>query len=607
MKRPSNINGSRDERELKFTARVVSRGTAIGQAVCLYGQKRQFYKIDLPPEKIEAELSRLRFAVDKAAEQLEALTSAPLNDIPEAVADILDVHLLMIRESSLIPECERTLIEDSVNAEWAVKVVSERQLNRLRAVSDEHLREKTVDLQDVTERILNALGGQESHQRLPENSIIFASEIRPSTMLGFLRDKPVALVTEHGGWTSHVFIMARELGIPAVAGVRNALRRTRTGDTVVVDAIDGEVIVRASQDSRDQLLRKLSTIERPFDPSNGTFGLVNTTDGVTVRIAANVDKPEACRRAVEMGANGIGLLRSEYLFDHLNALPNEEVQFAAYNEVAKIVGPLGVRIRTFDINIEQTSSRTDIQEKNPALGLRAIRLSLAQERQFRTQIRSLLRAAHESTVRIVLPLISGVEEIKRALKIIKDEWAKLEKSGVPCGQPELGAMIELPSAVFTINEILRYVDFVCLGTNDLVQYLVGVDRDNEAVAEWYQTLNPAVIRAIRTVLRAADEASIPATVCGEMAGSPFYTPLLIGLGARDLSMNLHSIGQVRQLVSGISHADTLELVRQVEHLETSAEIEEFLIRFYRDRWRSLFSDGILRHNSDKHFENISKN
>ncbi len=607
MKDHAKFPAARKDSESRITARVVSRGIAVGHALCLHGRKRQFYRIEIPPKDIDVEIARLWTAVSKAAGQLETLTARRPPEMPDAVAEILDVHLLFIRESSLVANCEQAITEHSVNAEWAVKIVSEEYLNRYRSISDEHLREKAVDLEDVTERLLNALGGNESYQHLPKDSIIVATEIRPSTMLEFLRERPAALVTEHGGWTSHIFIMAREMGIPALAGVSNLFRRVKTGDLVGVDAVDGELVVRPSGPSQTKLAAKYALIKELQPGTNESVGTVQTLDGEVIRIAANVDKPDACERAVEMGTNGIGLLRSEYLFDHMNALPSEETQAAAYTEVAKIAGPGGVRIRTFDLGIEQTSSRVDIRETNPALGLRAIRLSLVQERQFRIQIRSILRAADETNVRIVLPLVSGVEEIRRAFGIVKDEQAKLDEKGIPFGQPELGVMIELPSAVFSINEILRYVDFVCLGTNDLVQYLVGVDRDNETVAEWYQTLHPAVIRAVKTVLSAADAANIPAVVCGEMAGSPFYTPLLIGLGARDFSMNLHSIAAVRKLITGISSTETVELAARVETLETASEIEDLLLKIYRERWHDLFTPDILAENRIKHNKNISKN
>ncbi len=592
--------------ESRIPARVVSRGIAVGNALCLHGRKRQFFRLEISSDNIDTELARLDAAVEIATKQLESLAVARSSDVPDAVSDILEVHLLFIRESSLIANFKQTVISESVNAEWAVKLVSEDYLNRYRAIKDDHLREKATDLEDVTERILNALAGDESVQHLPQNTVIVASEIRPSTMLEFLHNRPVALVTEHGGWTSHVFIMAREMGIPALAGAKNVLRRVKTGDMLGIDAIDGSLYIRPTQETRTALINKLTSIESISSLPHGSVGRVHTIDNVEVLIAANVDKPEGCRLALEMGTNGIGLLRSEYLFEHMNGLPSEEVQFAAYREVALAAGRCGVRIRTFDLGIEQASVRADIREKNPALGLRAIRLSLAQERQFRIQLRSILRASFETTVSFVLPLVSGVEEIRQTRDIIAEEKRALAEKGISFGNPEFGVMIELPSAVLTINEILRYVDFVCLGTNDLVQYLVGVDRDNESVADWYQTLHPAVIRSIKTVLTAARAADKRAVVCGEMAGSPFYTPLLIGLGARDFSMNPHSIPAVHKLISGISHAETLEKLNIVESAETASEIEAILLDCYREHWPNQFPAELLLENTVKQHKNISK-
>lgn len=593
--------------ESRIPARVVSRGIAFGRAVCLYGRKRQYFRVEVPVDKVDAELTRLDSALELAAKQLEDLIASRKSNIPDAVSDILDVHLMFLRESGLFENCKQIVVSESVNAEWAVKLVSDEHLNRFRGMKDEHLREKAVDLEDVTERVLNALAGDDSVQYLPKNSIIIASEVRPSTMLEFLRNQPAGLVTEHGGWTSHVFIMAREMRIPALAGVKDVLRRVKTGDLLAIDAVDGELCIRPNDGTRNSLLGKLESNESLAALSNGVVGRVLTLDDVEVRIAANVDKPEGCRLAVEMGTNGVGLLRSEYLFEHINGLPSEEVQLAAYREVALAAGRGGVTIRTFDLGIEQTSVRVEIREKNPALGLRAIRLSLAQERQFRIQLRSILRASFASNVNFVLPLVSGVEEIRRTIDIVAEEKRGLTKNGIPFGEPGLGVMIELPSAVLTIDEILPHVDFICLGTNDLVQYLLGVDRDNESVADWYQTLHPAVIRSIRTVLGAAKAADKRAVVCGEMAGSPFYTPLLIGLGARDFSMNPHSIPAVHRLISGISHAETLQIVSTIESAETASEIVIFLLDYYREKWPHLFSPEILVENKDKQNKNISKN
>jgi phosphoenolpyruvate-protein kinase (PTS system EI component) len=261
--------------------------------------------------------------------------------------------------------------------------------------------------------------------------------------------------------------------------------------------------------------------------------------------------------------------------------------------MADKVGDAGLKIRTFDIGLEEAGHRRAITEHNPSLGLRSIRLSLVETERFRTQIRAILRASADRNIDIVLPMISGVDEVLRSIEIIKEERKSLESRGVTIGEPHLGAMIEVPSAVITANDIARNVDFLCLGTNDLVQYLLAVDRDNDAVADWYQTLHPAVIEAISTVLNAAATAGIPVGVCGEMAGSAFYVPLLIGLGARELSMNINSITQVRHLIAGISSNEAAELVARVRSGSTADEIESGLREYYIEHWSHLFPPGLL--------------
>ncbi len=593
--------------ETRIVANVVSRGVAVGHAVCLYGRKRQFYRIALNSAQIESEIVRLEFAVKAATQQVTSLAQPHLKGLPGIVSDIFDVHLLIIQESSLIENLKETIRNEKINAEWAIKIVSEHYLARYRELPDGHLKEKSVDVEDVTERILNALYGEESPPKLPDNAIVIASEIRPSTLMEFFNDRPAAIVTEHGGWTSHAFIMAREMGIPAVAGVKNILRQVKTGDSVAVDAIRGSLIFRPSGTTRETLRMADETSAAPYDGQNLVSGVVRTTDGKEIMIAANVDKPDLVRRAVEMGVNAIGLLRTEYLFDHLHGLPDEESQFKLFREVVIAASGRPVRIRTFDLGIDEISTNTGEIEKNPALGLRAIRLSLSDEESFRIQLRSIMRASAEANVQIVLPLVSDVDEIKRTKDILEDEAESLRTIGAEFAKPSLGAMVEVPAAVLCIDEILRYVDFVCLGTNDLVQYLVAVDRDNESIADNYQTLHPAVIRSVKIVLDAANAAEIPAVVCGEMAGSPFYTPLLLGLGATNLSMNLHSIAGVQRLISEISFSETSELVESIKSSETAADVEAKLLLFYRERWPDLFPAELILANAVKQYKKISKN
>jgi phosphotransferase system enzyme I (PtsI) len=276
------------------------------------------------------------------------------------------------------------------------------------------------------------------------------------------------------------------------------------------------------------------------------------------------------------------------LFNQYKGFPTENEQARVYREIAEIVGEESVKIRTFDLSAEQFLDGTEKKEKNPALGMRSIRYSLTNKKHFRTQLRAILQASFEKNVDIILPMVSDVSEIIETKKILEEEKARLKKKGINSGNPHLGAMIEVPSAVFTIDEIAAESDFLCLGTNDLVQYLLAVDRDNETVADWFQTLHPAVLRAIKMVLDAAETHKIPSIVCGEMAGSPFYVPILIGLGAKELSMNVNSILRVRKIIAGIAFEEAGDLCKRIESCRTSREIEELVQQNIREKWAHLF-------------------
>lgn len=581
---PSASSGS----EVKIQARSVSRGVAIGKVVCLHGRKRQFYRIALSPSHIEREVRRFRAALRLAKRQLAKISG---NGKPEgSAAGIFDVHSLILDDSTMLTGIEDVIREDGVNAEWAVKVVTDRYIAKYKTIPDENLRERYIDLEDVAERIFTALGGgSKANIRLDKNSIIVARELNPSTLLELNESHPKAIITEHGGWTSHTFILAREVNLPAVTGVRKILRRVSTGDRVIVDGYTGQVVLHPENATlkkyRDAAVKFQEIGSREVETVKGTS---KTLDGREITIRANVDIPNAYRRAKKLGAKGIGLYRSEFLFNQFRGFPTENEQVEAYRNIAALTGNDGVRIRTFDLSVDQLSGQTDGKEKNPALGLRAIRLSMDYRKQFRTQIRSLLRASVENNLSIVLPMISDLSEVIQTKKLIEHEKENLRRRGIAFGDPSVGAMIEVPSSVWIVNEIVKEVDFLCLGTNDLVQYMLAVDRDNESVADWFRTLHPAVIRAVRTVIKAAEEASIPAVVCGEMAGSAYYAPVLIGLGATELSMNLNSIPRVRQIISGIAFEEAADIAGRIEACSTADEAERLLSESVENKWVHLF-------------------
>jgi phosphotransferase system enzyme I (PtsI) len=584
-------NSTENNAEVRLRARSVSRGVAIGNVVSLYGEQRQFYKIRLDDSvAIEKEIRRFRAAIRLAGRQLKKISEKKTGVAQQA--HIFDVHLLILEDKSYLSQIESVIAEKKVNAEWAVKTVTDAYKARYKNISDEYLRERYVDLLDVSGQILTALdGGRGKAQfHLEKDSIIVAKEVKPSTLIELFESNPKAIVAERGGWTSHTFILAREMNLPAVTGSAGFVKRVKNGDKMIVDGYNGQVIIHPSAETVRNYAIAAAEFEK-FDGDNleDANQAVKTLDGREVIVRANLDLPDGYEQAKRSGAQGIGLYRSEYLFNQYKGFPTESDQTEVYRQIAETVGENGVRIRTFDLSAEQFAGDSGEKEKNPALGLRAIRFSLRYKKQFRVQIRAILQASYQNKIDIIVPMISDVAEVIEIKKIIKSEKTSLIKKGIKLGEPLVGAMIEVPAAVFTIEEIASEVDFLCLGTNDLVQYLLAVDRDNEAVAEWFQTLHPAVLRAIKKVLTAAEDARIPAIICGEMAGSPFYAPILIGLGATELSMYVNSLPRVRKVLNGIAFEEARAVVGKIEKCRTASEVELVVRQNIRDKWTHLFS------------------
>ncbi len=559
-----------------YAGRSVSRGRAVGRSLLVVGRKRQYFRAEIAEGAVESEIARFRAAVAYASRQLEALVAKPPT---QNAGDIFDAHLLILESSSFLDAVEDVIKLDLVTAEWAIKTVTEKLVSSQRASADVHLRQKAVDIEDVSERVANALaGGKSPLPLLPPNTIVVATELFPSTLMEFADSPPAAIITERGGWTSHTFILARESGIPAVSGIKRVNRRFDDGDIVVVDGDHGTVTFASEED----LDLSLGSGHDVGAASVGSLDADASPDPA-FRVYVNVDSTAKVSRAVEKGAVGIGLLRSEYLFPGIKGWPDEERQFEAYKAAAEAADGLEVRIRTFDFDLDQVSFGGREPEKNPALGMRAVRLGLARERNFRTQLRAILRANTAGNVSIILPMIAGVQDLKQVRSLIDDEFSRLE--GVKF--PKIGAMIELPSAVLVVDQILKYVDFLSVGTNDLVQYTLGVDRDDEMVSDWYQSLHPAILRSIERLVEAARSADKTVSLCGEMSGSPFYLPLLVGLGAEEFSVKLSSLRSVRRILGSIDKAQVEEIVRVVKGLDTAQAVEEALAAAYRTYWPDL--------------------
>lgn len=580
--------------ERRIPAIAVSRGIGTGKVVFFEEEVRSVRRVEIASGDIASEIERLRTAKQTCSVELRKLIAANRTKSLDPLTDILEFQLLLLEQSSLLANTESYIHQHLTNAEWSLKFVSDHYSDKQSAVEDPHLREKRLDIDDLCERMLTILHGPSTlAPKTYQGAVVAVREPRPSAIIELNKCKPAGLITERGGWTSHASILAREFQIPMVSGVKPLENHISAGNHVIVDGAAGIVIVEPDRETINSYWEVTNVISlNREDLIDNTLALT-TLDGERISIRANADLPSAYQRAREFGAEGIGLFRSESLISRPGRIPSEDEQFSAYRQIAEVSGAGGVTVRTFDIGIQQLHGTPSYSEGNPSLGLRSIRLSLVDQQFFKSQIRAILRASSGQNIDILLPMVSGVSEVVVARSIIDEERDGLKKRGIPVGNPGVGAMIEVPSGVFTAREIARKVDFIALGTNDLVQYLLAVDRDNDAVADWYQSLHPAVIRAIREVVQAGAESEIPVVICGEMAGSLFYVPVLIGLGARSLSMNLNSIKQIRSLVSGITLAQTTELIGMIGESETSDKTESILRAFYSHHWSHLFPSGLL--------------
>jgi phosphotransferase system enzyme I (PtsI) len=574
------------ERRIKATP--LSRGYGIGNIVFFHPPIRRSSRIVLRRDQIDHELKRFEAALDAVRRKLADIAAG------KPGADIIHTQILAYDESSsLVKGIRAAVSERRVNAEWAVRLITEHMRKRQAAVDDEHFRSRAADIADLGETLLTELQkGMDEDESIGPEAVIAARQIYPSNVMLLSEKMPAAIVTEHAGWTSHSAILAREMMIPMVTGVRDIEHLLKNGDDVIVDAVVGELIIDPELHTIEQYSSR--SLERGFrDAQSPRNGACVTLDGVEIVLRANAETAVAYERATAGGARGIGLYRSETLIREAGSIPDEDTQARAYAAIARIAGEDGVNIRTFDIGPAHFTGDPDSVERNPALGRRSLRLSLSETDFFRTQLRALLRASSEGNIDIIFPMVSGVGDVIAAKEILETERDHLAALGTPVGDPQIGAMIELPSAVYTIAEITKEVDFLCLGTNDLVQYLLGVDRDNEGVAEWYQTLHPAVLTAIRQVIEAARDAEIPVAVCGEMAGSPFYVPVLIGLGARELSINPKWLGNVRHIASSVTVEEAEYIVSSLAPARTAQEAEDFLRAYYVENLSEAFPPELL--------------
>lgn len=560
----------------------VSGGIAIGRAVVIENRARDIYRLPLPPEEVDAEVARFLEAVEQARTEVARTQERANEDLGEHLGAIFDAHLLVLCDTGFLERVTERIRAEHVNAEWAVYRSAQEYADRFAAMEDEYIRERQADLEDVMHHLLRRLQGI-SHHEITEVEgpvVIVADDLTPSEAVRLGRQRVVGFAIETGGRTSHTTIIARSLKIPAVAGLGEVTELVTDQDPMVIDGEQGVVILHPTQEvletyrgrMEDLRTRELGFLETRELPTT-------TRDGVDVVLMANLDLPEELDDVLRFGARGIGLYRSEFLYIETSPkLPTEDDHVELYRRLVEAVAPDPVVIRTYDLGGRKLAQELlDMREDNPVLGLRGIRLTLARPQVFKGQVRALYRAAVFGDLRVLLPMISGVEEV-RAFRAFADAvMEELEEEGLPFRpDPALGVMIEVPSAALTADVLAREVDFLSVGTNDLIQYSLAVDRNNEHVADLYQPGHPAILRMLRGVIAAARAAGIGISLCGEMAADPRYAPLLVGMGLRRLSVTPRAVPALKTRLRELAVADLEELAARCLEASTGPEVEELL-------------------------------
>jgi phosphoenolpyruvate-protein phosphotransferase (PTS system enzyme I) len=555
----------------------VSRGIAIGRAVLVASSRLDVAHYYVDDEHVAAEIERLRDARDTVAQELSALKADLPGDTHHELSALLDVHLMLLHDDALTGATKQWIRERHYNAEWALSAQLEVLARQFDEMEDEYLRERKADLEQVVERLLKALdrnGRALSVSTLARDFggedplVLVASDISPADMLQFKNGVFTGFVTDVGGRTSHTAIVARSLDIPAVVGAREASRLARQDDWVVIDGEAGVMIIDPSPIMLEEyrFRQRQGELERArLDRLRHTPSV--TLDGESIELLANIEMPGDAAPAIAAGAVGVGLFRSEFLFMNRDGeLPGEEEQFEAYRAVVEAMNGLPVTIRTVDIGADKPLDRPASHEGrhehsvNPALGLRAIRWSLAEPEMFRQQIRAILRAGAYGKVRMLIPMVAQIAEATRTREAVEAARRELQAEGLPHGEVELGAMIEVPAAALMLRRLLVDFDYLSIGTNDLIQYTLAIDRADESVSHLYDPWHPVVLRLIADTIATATRAGKPVSVCGEMAGDPAFTELLLGMGLRSFSMHPARIAAIKQRVL---RADTKRLAAHV--------------------------------------------
>jgi phosphotransferase system enzyme I (PtsI) len=561
----------------KWKGIAVSPGIIIGKARLVDRSRvKILYQYLISEQQVRKEADRAKEAFESAKQQINDIK----NKMPEQLkrhAFILDTHLMIMEDSMFSTATINTILQEKINAEWALKKSVQHIEKLFTQIEDPYIKERIVDVQYVAERVLRNLGGQEqeSLSEINERVIIVAHELSPGDTSSINIGKVMGFITDVGGRTSHAAIMAQSLKIPAVVGLETVTQHVQDGSLLIVDGGTGEVMIDPDDDLIIQYQERQLRQER-IDSSILRMGYLpaNTTDGHRIAVRANIEFLEEVAAAKDHGAEGIGLYRTEFLYLRGPGVPSEEELFEDYKQVAEIIAPNPVTIRTLDMGGDRFSSDISLgKQTNPALGLRAIRFCLREPKIFKTQLRAILRASAFGNVQVMFPMISGLQEVLDTRRILQEVMDDLDRDGLSFDRDiKAGIMIEVPSAVAVADILAKHTDFFSIGTNDLIQYALAIDRVNEHVAFMYQPFHPAILRMIRQVVEVAKAAGIRVALCGEMAGDPLCTFILIALGITDLSLNSNGIPMIKKIIRAISMEKAKGDLEEIFRKQTSSEV-----------------------------------
>jgi phosphotransferase system enzyme I (PtsI) len=563
--------------ENRFEGAGVSPGIARGRIHVVRDDLDDVPRYRIAPSQIADEIGRFEAALIQTRMQILEMQQRIAESIGAKDAAIFDAHLLVVEDRTLIDEVLRKLETDLCNVEWVFQEVAGRYAETLSKIDDPYLRERALDIQDVAKRVVRNLQGKapKAFLALTEPHILVAHNLTPSDTASVNKKHVLGIATDLGSRTSHAAIMARSLNIPAIVGLHDITAKLETGQYVLLDGTDGVLIVNPTaqtlakyeeiESKRAQVVARLKKLRETAS---------TTRDGHHIVLSANIELPDDVEAVFANGAEGIGLYRTEFLYLNRTTLPTEEEQYETYLQVAERVQPHPLIIRTFDLGGDKLAGTVDItDELNPFLGWRAIRFCLENIDIFKTQLRAILRASVVGNVKIMFPMISGLDELRRAVAVVTDCKEELRQEKIDIGEKiEVGAMIEIPSAAISANVLAREVDFFSIGTNDLIQYALAVDRVNEKTAHLYEPTHPAILRLLKMIADAAHTNDIWVGVCGEMAGDVALTPLLLGLGVDELSASAMLVPRVKRAVQSLAFSECQDLVEEALKLDTGSEI-----------------------------------